>query len=1559
MIYDFIRFSANRNGAWSDGVLPAVASFVPCSEIGVCVEQSEKDPVFSSDRVFALDGEWRVAYADFDGALDTDKTAFFAATLPFCAESETQKTFVAEKTFTVYDDNKTHVLSVEGVVGDFEVYVNGGYVGASLLGGGSFDITRMIKRGDNVVLIRVSENPGDFTRAGNAPCVLSSATLCVKGDGYLKDYVVTSSSEGMLYEVKLDMILGGNADKVAVVFGDGDEILSEPEYDVVNGEAHASLKGAFNAYSSETPYLYDAYIRVFVGEKETECSHVRFAVGSVEIVDKELYVSGQKQKIYGVRYAYSDAFEDELAIIKSFNMNAVMVSGALPAAFYAKCAEYGIYVIQEIPCDLAEKKSNKKDKNLTDDMISDYLSSMTENAFAAVVNCPSLIAYSFADMPDGNFRKSGVAQFAQTCGKPVLGVDIACGKGEENADLPVFTFLEADDIRLESLLEYAGKTDGVIVNAFKDGAQKGVFDEHNVAKDAAVLMKFAFRPFTSVLADNRTIRITSRRAFVTSEGVTVTISAINGMKESPVATIDPILQAGETRDFSLYLGEYGEQTRIRVKCEQNGAHIATETLRILDESVKPEDVRDLQAKQYTYTVRNTSFGLEKTEENAMEKRVFFAPCSSERIAAQGTIADEKRVSDRLYTLSGEWKFGYFEENAPQTFTSADLKDTIELPSSWESSKKAPLAYKTDYPFKSNLSTFKIADDKAQKNAVGIYRKVINVGDTAFGYILSFEKVCGSLELQVNGQYVGFSLLGRAEFDITKYVSIGENELVVIVKRFTPVSYLDGQKGFLQSGIVGDVNLIKYRFGGLRDFETSVKRVGAEFAADITLKLFDGEADEYLVEIKQKGFTLFEKTYEKTDDRIKVSVQGDFKPYHAETAEWYDVFVKTVEKGFVTECVRFPIGFNTVAVSGDTVLYDGSPLKLRGIAYNPSYNEFGLPIGAEDIKRDLALIKKYGFNAVRPTRPPKEEFYSVALMLGLYVIDDCGVNTAFAGKKSDKKRNAVMNANAFESVTYALARAAAIRAKKYPNVVAFFLAEDGNTVCGKAGIKAFRENTTRPVFCMGDNAGDGLCKSLPAVNDAVDMVNIAINRRPVFFPEYALGRGVGCATMNEYEEIIDTMSCCLGGCVAYFCDDVVGGVEGEANGIFSEKRYPYPGADAIRYIYRPLLSKPVPDLSAIDITNACFFRTEDSVYVSLNVIINGGLISKTKLNVTIPPRTTKRYDMFVGHPEGDMLLNVEYRDKKTDELLYTEQHRLHAGTRTFETKEAENPLGIVELFDYVDFTFDCGYVRFNKRLGSINKYVLMGKDVLKADSVTNGGNCFVTNVYRPFTRNLQKPYEETTVKVKSFGYDVINGEKAIVRVETVVGNKKKDLYIVQDVYVVHANGVLSVTSVLNPLKKGVSLMDCFGKQLRLNNAFGNVVYYGNGDKDNYIDMCEHTCVGVYNLNVDKTFEGYSVLQECGNRTNVRYAIVRNNDGEGILLAAKSVPFQLRVSPYSDKEIALSHGTGNKPKQSGVYVDVNAFVSGIGTSEDGYPMPKYVVKAGEHVLKFDIIPVESLR
>ncbi|MCD8049245.1 MAG: NPCBM/NEW2 domain-containing protein [Clostridia bacterium] len=79
----------------------------------------------------------------------------------------------------------------------------------------------------------------------------------------------------------------------------------------------------------------------------------------------------------------------------------------------------------------------------------------------------------------------------------------------------------------------------------------------------------------------------------------------------------------------------------------------------------------------------------------------------------------------------------------------------------------------------------------------------------------------------------------------------------------------------------------------------------------------------------------------------------------------------------------------VEIKDGKLLIDGSETVLRGVKYTPTDPENGDAIGSEQIEKDIALIKEYGFNAVWTSAAP-DCFYELAGEAGLYVIDEVNI-----------------------------------------------------------------------------------------------------------------------------------------------------------------------------------------------------------------------------------------------------------------------------------------------------------------------------------------------------------------------------------------------------------------------------------------------------------------------------------------------------------------------------------------------------------------------------------------
>ena len=106
----------------------------------------------------------------------------------------------------------------------------------------------------------------------------------------------------------------------------------------------------------------------------------------------------------------------------------------------------------------------------------------------------------------------------------------------------------------------------------------------------------------------------------------------------------------------------------------------------------------------------------------------------------------------------------------------------------------PLYINVDYPFQDNPPYIKMRN--GLQNSVGSYRRNFTLpeGWEEERVLLHFDGIYSAAFIWVNGKYVGYTEGGNmdAEFDVSKHVRTGENNLAVRVIRWTDGSYLEGQ-----------------------------------------------------------------------------------------------------------------------------------------------------------------------------------------------------------------------------------------------------------------------------------------------------------------------------------------------------------------------------------------------------------------------------------------------------------------------------------------------------------------------------------------------------------------------------------------------------------------------------------------------------------------------------------------------------------------------------------------------------------------------------------------------
>jgi beta-galactosidase len=230
-------------------------------------------------------------------------------------------------------------------------------------------------------------------------------------------------------------------------------------------------------------------------------------------------------------------------------------------------------------------------------------------------------------------------------------------------------------------------------------------------------------------------------------------------------------------------------------------------------------------------------------EGVLKQRAYYIPAATEEEALQ-------KSSSRYTLLNGVWDFGYFKN--PLVADENALTDKLEVPSCWQSKGYDQLHYTNiNYPFPFD------PPHVPPENPVGIYRRTFSGAHMGKLYLV-FEGVCSYFEVKVNGRYVGMSKGAhlQAEFDVTDFVTAGENTLTVTVYKWSDASYLEDQDFLRFNGIFRDVYLLSRPEKHVGDFFIHPERDGT---VGLDVDFVGGEIPYTAVNLyaRKKGFEMIE------------------------------------------------------------------------------------------------------------------------------------------------------------------------------------------------------------------------------------------------------------------------------------------------------------------------------------------------------------------------------------------------------------------------------------------------------------------------------------------------------------------------------------------------------------------------------------------------------------------------------------------------------------------------------------------------------------------------------
>jgi beta-galactosidase len=450
-------------------------------------------------------------------------------------------------------------------------------------------------------------------------------------------------------------------------------------------------------------------------------------------------------------------------------------------------------------------------------------------------------------------------------------------------------------------------------------------------------------------------------------------------------------------------------------------------------------------------------------------------------------------SSHVRRLNGDWKFHWVPKPAdrPMDFFATDFDDTawatLPVPSNWEIEGYGTMIYSNvKYPFPKDEPHIP-ADD----NPVGSYRHTFSLPGEWSGkaVFLTFDGVSSAFYLWVNGQKVGYSQGSRtpAEFNITRFLQPGTNQLAVQVFRWCDGSYLENQDFWRLSGIFRDVSLHARPATYLRDVRivTDLDETFTDAELTVTAELA-GELEgtvEWVLEDAEGQVVHSQKAAMAKELVWRTPVTAPRKWSNEDPCLYTLYLIFKNSKGSVLEVVPQRVGFREVDITENVFRINGVPVKLKGVNRHETHPDLGQVVTRESILRDLRLFKENNINAVRTAHYPNVPlFYELCDEHGIFVVDEANIESHEYSTPYwydyDTSANPLANDPRWKEPHLNRVKRMAARDKNHPCIIMWSLGNEGgigpNHDATYALLKA--EYPTRPVQYQGE-----MRKGLPATD----------------------------------------------------------------------------------------------------------------------------------------------------------------------------------------------------------------------------------------------------------------------------------------------------------------------------------------------------------------------------------------------------------------------------------------------------------------------------------------------
>lgn len=972
--------------------------------------------------------------------------------------------------------------------------------------------------------------------------------------------------------------------------------------------------------------------------------------------------------------------------------------------------------------------------------------------------------------------------------------------------------------------------------------------------------------------------------------------------------------------------------------------------------------------------------------------------------------ETKEKSDFVEMLNGDWGFRYYDSiiDLEDDFPSSDFSKTIPVPSNWQLYGYDIPQY-TNVPYPITYDPPYVPDD----TPVGVYKTSYTYKANGIERFLTFEGVDSCLYLYVNGELVGYNQVSHsyAQFNITKYLRPGQNDIVCAVLKWCDGTYLEDQDKIRLSGIFRDVYVVSRPADRITDykiitdwkgnFSFEMKTAAENQKAVITLK--DASGNEVFSQTVCAG-NLFKTTVENP------------VLWNAETPNLYKLTIQTD-----TELIGENVGFRSIYIEEGVVKVNGKAIKLQGVNRHDSYPDSGYYASEAQMRKDLELMKLHNVNSIRTSHYPNAPlFYRLCDEYGFYVIAEAdfeshGCVTVYNDFKWTKGYNGICliaRDPMFKNAIVDRARKLVFQHYNRPCILFWSLGneggwgenllEAGKFVKSVDSSRLLHYESLHHLDETPDTILDVYSQMYTSPEDMQKYLENKDEKRPFMLCEYSHAMGNSSGDMEDYHKIFFSNERFVGGCVWEWCDHALisgktddgktkyayGGDWNErhndgnfcCDGLVYPDRRPHTGLKELQQAYRPVRVRAGKNDGEFIFENILVFADPSNYLECRYEIDSDGALTKctekvefafTDKNeccIIVPElKNPEKFHLncylcvrFIFTLKEDCLWGKRGTEIFFDQVKCSSPADCSTPIPQLFLNPSKDILQITQAPLYISFACGKNTYRFSIRTGFFDSIQVDGKELLcepmkynffraPTDNDTMKGDWYAANLHN------------YVPKLYSYQLNKKDENTAVLQVSQAFGwSIHQPFAKIQSEYTITGQGIHLAAKV--QLSEKVPFLPRFGLRLFVPKTMNRVEYTGYGPTESYLDKHQACWYGKFNAKVEELHEDYIRPQENSSHCGCEY--VRLGDGSVSLIFTakhKTLPesdcyipgFSFNASEYTQEELSEKRHNYELEKCGSNVVCIDSRMAGVGTHSCGPELAeKYRLPVPEFEAEFFI-------